>query len=436
MSEGITGIEFGKVVASISKRTRSLSPLNAGPLPDDWGLKPIGSVSHKVTNGFVGSSLPHQVGEPGITYLQGFNVRPSRIDLSNRTYVTTEFHSANAKSRLKAGDLLIVQSGHIGTVARVPDGFGEANCHALIIVDVDRTAVDPDYAVEHLNSTIGQARLRGLHVGSSMLHINTSELAEYRIPLPPLSEQRKIGKILKTWDEAIEKLVALRAANMRRRIWMRSNLFTSRTRLPGNSGAWRNVALGEVLIEHGLRGTGAEEVFSVSVHKGLINQIEHLGRSFAAADTGHYNRVLPGDIVYTKSPTGEFPLGIIKQSRISQEVIVSPLYGVFTPATHALGVILDAIFESPIAVRNYLNPLVQKGAKNTIAITNRRFLEGKLRLPMDPNEQAAIADVIETSQAELAAIDAEIKLLTAQKRGLMQKLLTGEWRVKIGGDHA
>lgn len=70
---------------------------------------------------------------------------------------------------------------------------------------------------------------------------------------------------------------------------------------------------------------------SVTVRKGLINQIEHLGRSYAAVDTGHYNRVLPGDIVHTKSPAGDFPLGIIKQSKILAEVIVSPLYGVFTP---------------------------------------------------------------------------------------------------------
>lgn len=110
---------------------------------------------------------------------------------------------------------------------------------------------------------------------------------------------------------------------------------------------------------------------------------------------------------------------------------MSPLYGVFTPATRALGVILDALFESPIAVRNYLHPLVQKGAKNTIAITNRRFLEGKLRLPMDQAEQSAIAEVVEVSQAELTAIEAEIEALTRQKRGLMQKLLTGEWRVAV-----
>ncbi len=311
------------------------------------------------------------------------------------------------------------------------DGICSADMYPIWVRD-DRQAVR-DFIFYVMNSErfVADATSRSFRTG--LPKINRPDLESIEVLLPPLSEQRKIAEILRTWDAAIEKLEALRAANLQRRIWLRSHLFTGRTRLPGCTGEWREVKLGEVLTEHGLRGTGAEEVFSVSVHKGLINQIEHLGRSFAAAETGHYNRVLPGDIVYTKSPTGEFPLGIIKQSKISAEVIVSPLYGVFTPATRALGVILDALFESPIAVRNYLHPLVQKGAKNTIAITNRRFLEGKLTLPMDPAEQSAIAAVVEVSQAELTAIEAEIEALQRQKRGLMQKLLTGEWRVKVEG---
>jgi hypothetical protein len=189
------------------------------------------------------------------------------------------------------------------------------------------------------------------------------ELKEVVLPLPPLPKQRKIAAILRTWDEALEKLNALRALNIRRRVWLRTHLFTGKVRLPGFTGEWCKVPLSDVLHEHGSKSTGAEEVYSVSVHKGLVNQVEHLGRSFSAASTDHYNRVLPGDIVYTKSPTGDFPLGIIKQSKIDREVIVSPLYGVFTPQSYALGVILDALFESPLAARNYLHPLVQKGGK-------------------------------------------------------------------------
>lgn len=275
------------------------------------------------------------------------------------------------------------------------------------------------------------AAIRRLSNSGGQQNLSSALISEIQIPIPPLSEQRKIAEILRTWDEAIEKLEALRAANLRRHVWLRTNLFTGKRRLPGFSGEWKETRLSEVLTEHRLQSAGVEEVFSVSVHKGLVNQIEHLGRSFAAKETRHYNRVLPGDIVYTKSPTGDFPLGIIKQSKIAQEVIVSPLYGVFTPVTRELGVILDAYFESPVTVRNYLHSLVQKGAKNTIAITNSRFLEGNLLLPLDPSEQKAIAAVVEAQQEELGCLEAEIDALTRQKRGLMQKLLTGEWRVAV-----
>ena len=277
-------------------------------------------------------------------------------------------------------------------------------------------------------------RIRALSNSGGQDNLSAELVREIRIPVASLPEQQKIAAILRTWDEALEKLSALRALNIRRRVWLRTHLFTGKVRLSGFAGEWRKVPLSDVLHEHRSKSTGIEEVYSVSVHKGLVNQVEHLGRSFSAANTDHYNRVLPGDIVYTKSPTGDFPLGIIKQSKIDREVIVSPLYGVFTPQSYALGVILDALFESPLAARNYLHPLVQKGAKNTIAVTNKQFLEGKLHLPMEPDEQAAIADVVNTSQAEMACLDAEIKALTDQKRGLMQKLLTGEWCVEVSAD--
>jgi len=102
-------------------------------------------------------------------------------------------------------------------------------------------------------------------------------------------------------------------------------------------GKWKITPLKDILIEHKSLSTGKEEVHSVSVKKGIINQIEHLGRSYSAKDTSKYKLVKPGDIVYTKSPTGDFPFGIIKQSKIEKDAIVSPLYGVFTPINNYFG---------------------------------------------------------------------------------------------------
>lgn len=68
--------------------------------------------------------------------------------------------------------------------------------------------------------------------------------------------------------------------------------------------------------------------------------MEYLGRSFAASDTSKYHVVHYGDLVYTKSPTGSFPYGIIKQSYNQNEVAVSPLYGVYEPKTFSTGCVL------------------------------------------------------------------------------------------------
>ncbi|HNH49681.1 MAG TPA: restriction endonuclease subunit S, partial [Myxococcota bacterium] len=123
---------------------------------------------------------------------------------------------------------------------------------------------------------------------------------------------------------------------------------TPKLRFPEFLGAegWEETPLKQVLREHGLRSNGKCEVHSVSVHNGVVNQKEHLGRSFAAADTSHYNLAKPHDVIYTKSPTGEFPFGVVKYNQLGYDVIVSPLYGVFSPETPWVGHILDAYFQS------------------------------------------------------------------------------------------
>jgi type I restriction enzyme M protein len=187
-------------------------------------------------------------------------------------------------------------------------------------------------------------------------------------------------------------------------------------------GKWKYTYLKDVLIEHKKLSTGHEEVHSVSVKKGLINQIEHLGRSYSAKDTSKYKLVNPGDVVYTKSPTGEFPFGIIKQSKISVQAIVSPLYGVFQPSNVNLGIILDAYFESPINTNNYLQTLVSKGAKNTLNISNDTFLSKGIMLPVSEEEQEEIANILEAVRQVNLFQEHLVEKYSLRKRGLMQQI--------------
>jgi len=114
---------------------------------------------------------------------------------------------------------------------------------------------------------------------------------------------------------------------------------------------------------------------------------------------------------------------------VTEDVIVSPLYGVFSPITFSLGTVLDFYFSSPTRASNYLLPLVQKGAKNTIAISNTTFLSGSLSLPVEEEAQNNIAEFVLTAREEIDRLRLLEEKYKTQKRGLMQKLLTGEWRV-------
>lgn len=185
---------------------------------------------------------------------------------------------------------------------------------------------------------------------------------------------------------------------------------------------WKETLLANVLTEHAEKNDDMSEVHSVSVHKGIINQVEHLGRSFAAANRSNYSLVKPHDIVYTKSPTGNFPYGIVKQNSLQYNVIVSPLYSVFSPVNKHLGYILDAYFESPVRTHNYLASLVQKGAKNTLQISSVTFLSKSLYLPSIEAEQKKVAACLSTLDELIVTEQRKLVALQNYKKGLMRQL--------------
>lgn len=155
-------------------------------------------------------------------------------------------------------------------------------------------------------------------------------------------------------------------------------------------------------------------------------QVEHLGRSFAASDTAHYSLVRPFDVVYTRSPLSDFKLGIIKQHKRRHNALVSPLYGVFEPKNPHIGLIVEAFFESSARAFQYLDPLAQKGAKNTIQLTNERLLSGSLYLPESQNEQRRIADCLGSIDALIAAQERKTEALRTHKKGLTRQLFPRE----------
>lgn len=267
--------------------------------------------------------------------------------------------------------------------------------------------------------------------GTKQQNLSTDIVGSFPICFPSQGEQQRIAAILTTQDKVIELKEKRLAEKQRQKKYLMQQLLTGKKRLPGFSGEWKNIKLCEVLSERKEKNVEQNlRICSVAVQKGVVDQVEHLGRSYAANDTSNYSVAHYGDIIYTKSPTGDFLYGIVKQNLLQETVAVSPLYGVFTPMTFGLGYFLHTYFQSAICARNYLFPIVQKGAKNTINITNDTFISSKLYLPLDAEEQTAIADTFIAADREIDLLRQDIEQEKQKKKALMQLLLTGIVRVK------
>ncbi|GAA6187838.1 restriction endonuclease subunit S [Litorivita sp. NS0012-18] len=201
-------------------------------------------------------------------------------------------------------------------------------------------------------------------------------------------------------------------------------------RFPEFEGAWVKKPLNNAWRVKGKRNVdntfGKDRVLSVSGEKGIVNQIEHLGRSYAGVLVDNYHVVEVGDIVYTKSPLKSNPFGIIKANK-GQSGIVSTLYAVYEVRVEHDSEFWDRYFELDNRTNHYLKPLVHIGAKNDMKINNERVLIDPVSFP-SLQEQKKIAAFLGVVDAKLAALRDRVALLERYKRGLMQALFSQSLR--------
>jgi type I restriction enzyme S subunit len=217
-----------------SEQTHKFKDSPLGRIPVEWEVKPLGQVSNLITNGFVGVATPHYTeSSEGIPYLYGNNIRNNYVDLTKVTLINRSFHSKQHKSQLQPGDMLTVQSGHIGTTAVVPDSLSESNCHALIITKFKKELLSPDFVSLYCNFCLETGSMSHLFIGSTIKHINTSDFAKFAIPFPPKDEQFQIAHRLldlsNTVNVAGAKLTKLRALKTA----LMQDLLTGKKRVAG-----------------------------------------------------------------------------------------------------------------------------------------------------------------------------------------------------------
>jgi type I restriction enzyme S subunit len=399
---------------------------------EPWIPSKLGDVT-KYIKGYAFKSEDYQ--DNGIRIVRVSDLAADRIKTDNdKIYIDEQKASEFDKYKLRTGNIVITTVGSKPEMLESAVGRGifihndnEGLLNQNMLKFENIKGISNGFIIGLINSRRYQHYMKGIARGNAnQANITVVDLLQYKISYPTLPEQQKIASFLSAVDEKIQQLTKKKTLLEQYKKGVMQQLFSGKLHFKDENGKsypdWVPRKMSEVLFEHKLNSTGKEEVFSVSVHKGLINQVEHLGRVFAAKNTDNYNLVQPGDIVYTKSPTGSFPLGIIKQSKIDQNVIVSPLYGIFTPETPGLGYMFNVYFESPINTQNYLASIIQKGAKNTINITNTTFLSKKMKLPTSKEEQNKIGNFLKELDTKIERINQQITQTQTFKKGLLQKM--------------
>ncbi|HCJ9468125.1 TPA: restriction endonuclease subunit S [Escherichia coli] len=402
-----------------AKRER-YTPNDVGPSPLEWKAPRLSEVSTLITNGFVGTVTPFYTDITGVPYLYGTNVRANKLETNEIRYVTREFHTAQSKTALKAGDLLTVQSGHIGETAVVTDQFHGANCHALIVTRLKQEKADPHYLCFYVNSEIGRARMKGLEVGSTILHINTKDLKKFRVLLPSLPEQKKIAQILSTWDKAISVTEKLLTNSQQQKKALMQQLLTGKKRLLDENGVrfikkWEKTTLGDIAKIT----TGSSNRQDSS----LDGKYTFFDRSEDIRTSSIY--LFDGEAIIVPGEGQRFePKYFIGKFDLHQRT-----YAIMDFASHSGRFLFYMIDYLKVY---FLNQAVGSTVKS-------------LRLPMfqkmtfeapEIEEQQKIAAVLSAADAEISTLEKKLACLKGEKKALMQQLLTGKRRVVVDVDAA
>ena len=195
-------------------------------------------------------------------------------------------------------------------------------------------------------------------------------------------------------------------------------------RFKGFTNAWEQRKLGEYLEVSPKKNKeetyDKTDVLSVSGDVGIVNQIEFQGRSFAGVSVANYGVVENEDVVYTKSPLKANPYGIIKTNK-GKAGIVSTLYAVYKPRDITDPKFVQVYFEQDTRMNNYMRPLVNKGAKNDMKVSNENALKGLVIFPK-LEEQRQISTYFESFDHLITLHQRKCDLLSKAKKTLLQKM--------------
>jgi type I restriction enzyme S subunit len=188
--------------------TQSVKNETLNELPIHWEESTLGKTTKKLTNGHVGPTRDILT-DDGVPYIQSMHINNGEIEFNGEFFVSEEWSRDHRTSRLKQGDVLLVQTGvDTGESAIVREDLDRANCHALIIARPVEE-VNSRYLNLFLGCRLGKNLLERIQTGATVKHLNTTRVKDITIPVPPKDEQEEIADYLESKQKEFDSTIDL-----------------------------------------------------------------------------------------------------------------------------------------------------------------------------------------------------------------------------------
>lgn len=271
--------------------------------------------------------------------------------------------------------------------------------------------------------------VRALSNTGSQENLSAGLIREIKFPFPAYVEQSAIASLLTTWDLAIEMTDRLIAAKKQQLLWLQDQLIFTPARSNGN---WKHLRMYEIADRVQRKSDGGTyPILTISSASGFVLQKEKYSRFMAGKSLEDYILLRRGEFAYNKGNSFRFKFGCVFPLQDYVEALVPHVYVCFSLRAGIDARFLGHVFQSDYLKRQ-LNALVNTGVRNNglLNISPVNFM--KVTVPLPPmTEQNQIAEILTAVQLELHLLKKQAEEYRKQKRGLMQKLLTGKWQIKM-----
>lgn len=400
---------------------------------------PLKSLGVKVIDGDRGKNYPKQ--EDFLTkghclFLSAKNVTKSGFRFEEKSYITKEKDEALSKGKLVRGDIVITTRGTVGNFAYFNSSVGNDHIRinsGMAIIRNTGTQAESEFLFQLMRSPVISKQIDFLAFGSAQPQLTIPMIATIRVPMFPVSEQRKIAAILSTWDRAIELTEKLIAAKQKRKQALMQQLLTGKVRCKEFAGKhWIRVPLGKLLkdVKRFVKWNDAAEYHLLSIRRrsgGMFDRETKIGHDIK---TKIMMTTETGDFVIARMPAVHGAIAVTPPIYDGKHVSgsYSTLVAKDLNTLHMpfLNYVSQTLAFYRLLLLSAYGVTIEKMTFNL-----PWFLDEKISLPPTLNEQKQIAEVFVAIENENDLLMIRLDKLIQQKKGLMQQLLTGKIRVNV-----